>query len=91
MNLDIWNKLSEEDQIIIKEACMKKSLQSFEEARNEDAKYMKMMSDAGIKVIVPTDEQLAKISTMARQQVWPVMDDIIGKEIMDEMRKRAGL
>lgn len=91
MNLDIWNKLSEEDQVIIKEACMKQSLKSFEEASNEDAKYMKLMSDAGIMVIIPTDEQLAKISTMARQKVWPVMDDVIGKEIMDEMRKRAGL
>jgi len=91
MNLDIWNKLSEEDQIIIKEACMKQSLQSFDEARNEDEKYMNMMSEAGIKVIVPTDEQLEKISTMARQQVWPVMDDIIGKEIMDEMRQHVGL
>jgi hypothetical protein len=52
---------------------------------------MKMMSDAGIKVIVPTDEQLTKIATMARKQVWPVMEDIIGKEIMNQMRKHAGL
>jgi TRAP-type C4-dicarboxylate transport system substrate-binding protein len=91
MNLDIWNKLSKEDQNIIKEACMNQSLKSFEEASNEDAKYMKMMSDAGIKVIVPTDEQLTKIATMARKQVWPVMEDIIGKEIMNQMRKHAGL
>lgn len=91
MNLGIWNKLSKEDQDIIKEACMNQSLKSFEEARNEDAKYMKMMSDAGIKVIVPTDEQLIKISTMAREQVWTVMDKVIGKKIMDQMRKHAGL
>lgn len=91
MNLDIWNKLSKEDQAIIKEVCINQSLKSFEEASNEDARYMKLMADAGIQVVVPTDEQLAIIATMARKQVWPAMDNIIGKKIMDEMRKHAGL
>jgi len=91
MNLKLWNSLAKEDQDIIKNACITQSKQSFIEARAQDEKYMKLMGDADIKVIVPTDEQLEKIAATAREQVWPVMDPVIGKGIMNEMRARAGM
>jgi hypothetical protein len=49
------------------------------------------MAEAGIKVIEPTNEQLDILAKKVRETVWPAMDNVIGKEIMDIMRKHAGL
>lgn len=91
MNLKLWNSLSKEDQEIVKNACMAQSRESFVLAKAEDEHYMKLMSEANIKVIVPTEEQLKVIATVAREQVWPVMDPIIGKSIMNDLRQRVGI
>ncbi|MBN1547568.1 MAG: TRAP transporter substrate-binding protein DctP [Syntrophaceae bacterium] len=91
MNFNLWKKLTPADQQIIKKACMNQSKASFVQARNEDEKYIEMMKAAGINVIIPTDEQLGNISKIIRSKVWPVMDPIIGKKIMDEVRKNSGI
>jgi hypothetical protein len=49
------------------------------------------MENAGIKVVVPSDEELATLANTVRSKVWPEMDKVIGKEVMDIMRKHAGL
>jgi len=90
-NTDAFNGLSKADQQIIRDAVEGAALASLDLAHGEDQKYMDLMSEAGIKVIVPTDEQLARIATVAREQVWPVMDEVIGKDLMDIMREKAGL
>ncbi|MEM6462013.1 MAG: TRAP transporter substrate-binding protein DctP [Pseudomonadota bacterium] len=90
-NSQVFDGLSEEDQMMIRDAVESHASASLDMARGEDKKYMDLMSEAGITVIVPTDEQLETIATLARQQVWPVMDDVIGKDIMDVMRQKAGL
>lgn len=91
MNFNLWKKLTPADQQIIKNACMNQAKASFVQARIEDEKYMEMMKGAGIKVIIPTDEQLSKITKIVRTKVWPVMDPIIGKKIMTEVRKNSGM
>ncbi len=91
MNANLWKKLTPADQQIIKMAAMNQSKASFAQARSEDEKYIEMMKGAGIKVIVPTDEQLSKLSKVIRAKVWPVMDPVIGKKIMNEVRKNSGM
>ncbi len=91
MNANLWKKLTPADQQIIKNASINQSKASFAIARSEDEKYVEMMKGAGIKVIIPTDEQLVKLSKVIRAKVWPVMDPIIGKKIMGEVRKNSGM
>jgi len=43
------------------------------------------MEKAGIKIVVPTDEQLEKIASKIRKNTWPIMEEVIGKEIMDKV------
>lgn len=90
-NSDVFNGLPEADQQIIRDTVERAGLASLEMARGDDQKYMDLMSEAGIEIIVPTDEQLADIAKVAREQVWPVMDEVIGKDLMDIMRGKAGL
>ena len=53
--------------------------------------FTKKMKDYGMKVIVPSDSQLKKFAKKVREVVWPEMDKIVGKSIMDICRKHAGV
>jgi len=91
MNKKSWEALTPEQQKIVQDVATKHSTESFVAAMAEDQHYREAMAEAGIKVIQPTDEQLEVLAKKARETVWPAMDKIIGKEIMDVMRKHAGL
>ena len=44
-----------------------------------------------MKVIVPTDAQLKKFAEKVRTVVWPELDKVVGKSLMDICRKHAGM
>lgn len=91
MNKGAWEKLTPEQQKIVKEVAVKYGSESFSSAIAEDQKYCDELSGAGIRVIQPTDAQLEVLAKKVRETVWPAMDSVIGKDIMDVMRKQAGL
>lgn len=91
MNKKAWEELTPEQQKIVQDVCSKYADRSFSTAMEEDQKYRDSLEEAGIKVVTPTDEQLAVIAKKVRENVWPAMDKVIGKDIMDIMRKHAGL
>jgi len=86
MNLDLWNSLSEEDQKIILDASIRQAEESFKQGEAFDKKYMDKMSADGIKVIVPADEELSVLFQVVRQDVWPVLEDKVGKDVLDKIR-----
>jgi|TARA_B110000908_G_scaffold96032_1_gene113576 TRAP-type C4-dicarboxylate transport system substrate-binding protein len=90
-NSEAFNSVSETDQQIIRDAVKTHGLASLDLARGDDQKYMDLIAEAGINVIVPNAKQLANIAKVVRDQVWPVMDEVIGKDLMDIMREKAGL
>ncbi len=85
MNKKAWESLSPELQQIVEEIVKKHAATSFALAEAEDKMYMEEMEKAGIKVVVPSDEQFKKIATKIRENTWPLMEDVIGKEIMDKV------
>lgn len=85
MNKKAWDSLKPELQQIVSEVAKKYALTSFEMAEEEDKKYMEKMKSAGIKVIIPSDTQLAKLAKKVRTNTWPLMEKTIGKGIMDEV------
>jgi TRAP-type C4-dicarboxylate transport system substrate-binding protein len=91
MNKKAWEKLSPMQRQVVQEVTSKYAAKSFNLAMEEDQKYRDMMASKGIKVIVPTDKQLKVIADKVRNTVWPAMDKVIGKDIMDIMRKNSGL
>lgn len=91
MNKKAWEKLSPMQRQIVQEVASKYAAKSFSLAMEEDQKYRDMMAGKGIKVIMPNDKQLKVIADKVRSTVWPAMDKVIGKDIMDIMRKNSGL
>ncbi len=91
MNKEAWEKLSPRLKEIVQVVASKYAAKSFSMAMEEDQKYRDMMEGQGIKIIMPTDDQLKIIADKVRLNVWPDMDKVIGKEIMDIMRKNSGV
>ena len=91
MNKKSWKKLTPEQQKIIQDLAVKYGNESFVSAMAEDQQYREQLAASGIKVVQPTQAQLAALAKKVRENVWPAMDKVIGKEIMDVMRQKAGL
>ncbi|RXV59454.1 C4-dicarboxylate ABC transporter substrate-binding protein [Roseovarius sp. A46] len=90
MNSQSWESLSEEHRAVVREAAMTVMSEAFEQARERDQYYIDKAQEAGMEYVVPTDEQLAEMAKKVRAEVWPLMEERIGSEIMDTIRENAG-
>jgi TRAP-type C4-dicarboxylate transport system substrate-binding protein len=89
MNDETWSELDAEDQGIIADAAQKVIDQKFVEAKAEDDKWIKKAQEDGMKYIVPTEEEMAAWVSEVRAEVWPIVEEKLGKELMDEIRSKA--
>ncbi|SDP81438.1 TRAP transporter substrate-binding protein DctP [Desulforhopalus singaporensis] len=91
MNNDKWESLSPEYQKILEDAAMEVINKQFKDAKNEDDKWIKTAQEAGIKYIRPTDEEKLQWVKRVRAEVWPLIEEKLGKEIMDTVREKASV
>lgn len=89
MNSDSWESMSEEEQKIVQEAANEIMNDQFKAAKEQDDHYIAEAQKAGMEYFEPSDEQIHEFAKAAREQVWPLMDDEIGSEIMDVIRENA--
>ena len=91
LNLDKWNKLTEKDQKVLVSAAQKQVDGRWEYFLQEDEEYRQKMKDYGMKVLMPTDAQLEGFATKVRTEVWPELEKLMGKAIIDKARKGVGM
>jgi len=89
MNLDSWNDLSADEQKLVQDAAVKIMEQHFKDAKALDEHYVQKAKEAGMEYIEPSDADLKALAKAAREKIWPMMDERIGKDIMDQIRKHA--
>ncbi len=44
-----------------------------------------------MNVIVPTDEQLKQFAAKVRTEVWPKLEELIGKGLVNKCRENVGI
>ena len=91
MNLDLWNKLTEHDQQVMMEAAERQVQGRWDYFLKEDEEYRQKLKDFGLKVLVPTDQELKAFAKAIRQDVWPKMEPLMGKSLVDRCRKEVGM
>lgn len=91
INKDIWDALSEGDQKIISDAVNTQVLDRWNYIEAEDQKWQKEMADFGLEIIILTDEELEVITEKVRKETWPIMEELVGKAIMDEIYTALGI
>lgn len=82
-----WNKLTEEQQTIIKEEAVKYCAAQKERNRADVADFYKKMEEKGVQIIEPSPELLARAQEIGKQIMNdPANDDLYGKDVMDRIR-----
>ena len=57
----------------------------------EDEEYRKQMEDFGLKIIIPTEEELKAFADAIHKDVWPQLDQYMGKTLVDICREHVGI
>jgi TRAP-type C4-dicarboxylate transport system substrate-binding protein len=86
MSAKKWASLSPADQKLIGDAVADLSMKSFDIAEEGDAKYQKMLADAGIEVVKLTDDELKAWADNCRKVTWPKLEERLSKELIDELK-----
>jgi TRAP-type C4-dicarboxylate transport system substrate-binding protein len=91
INRKIFEALSMGDQTILVEAAERQGEKQWQLVEAQDEEYRKKMAERGLKIILLSDAELEKIATAIRTDVWPELDKIVGKALMDLARKQVGM
>jgi TRAP-type C4-dicarboxylate transport system substrate-binding protein len=85
VNMDLWNSLPEEYQKIIEEAFYNSSMFSFESAEKYEEENKKLLTDYGVEIYVPSDEDLAKAASVVREKLWPDLKKTYGEDAVNKI------
>ena len=89
MNLSAWKTLTPEQQKVVQDAAVTVMEEHFKAAKDLDASYVAKAKEAGMTYVEPSDADIKKLATAVREKVWPLMDEAVGKDIMDVVRANA--
>jgi TRAP-type C4-dicarboxylate transport system substrate-binding protein len=91
MNLDLWHTLTKHDQRVLLEAAQKQCDGRWDYFLKEAEEFSQKMRDYGMKVLQPTDAELKQFADAVRRDVWPRLEPLMGKNLVDICRKNVGL
>ena len=86
MNTKSWEKLPEDHQKILYNACIEESIASYGRSRQTDERNIELLAAGGVEIVRLTDEQINRIAEHVREVTWPTVEQQLGKEIMDAVR-----
>lgn len=86
MNKKLFEGMSPEDQKIVATAFGDESQNSFLMAESEDEMYRKKLSEAGIKVIMFTTQELEQMADYVRAKAWPRLEKNLTPELLNGIK-----
>jgi TRAP-type C4-dicarboxylate transport system substrate-binding protein len=89
MNQDAWNDMAETDQRIVEKAAQQVIDKQFADARAQDEHWIRTAQENGMQYIVPSEQEMAQWIQGVREQVWPLVAEAYGEEIMAVIRANA--
>jgi len=91
LNLDEYNGLSEADQKVVVGAADKAASDYWLKVEADDEKYRQEMAANGLEIIVFSEAELKNIAKAIRTDVWPELESLVGKAVMDTCREHVGM
>ena len=64
---------------------------SWDEAERKSNEFLQKARDAGINVVELTDDQMSAAKQIVYDNEWPMMEAVVGKDIMDKIRGVVGI
>lgn len=87
VNQQWWDGLSEENQQTILMARDEALSVAWEQAQDTSETFKSQIREAGVEIVELSDEELAQAEALARDEVWPWMEEQVGKELIDTVRE----
>jgi TRAP-type C4-dicarboxylate transport system substrate-binding protein len=91
VNRKLFDSLTPEDQNILVEAAERQAEKQWGAVEQQDELYRSRMAERGLEIVVPTAAELEKIADAVRRDVWPELEKLVGKAVMDIARQNVGL
>lgn len=91
VNKQWWDDLPEAERNKMRAAADATLEWAWREAEQIDNNYLNKVRDSGIKIVELKPEELSKAKKTLYAHEWPYMETIVGPEIMEMMRKIAGI
>lgn len=87
ISLETWEKLPQDLRDIIQEAVTTETNRQFDNMDKLDQEALDRLVAGGTEILPLTDEELDAYATKVRDEGWAKMADIVGQEIIDEIKK----
>ncbi|SMX43903.1 TRAP transporter substrate-binding protein DctP [Maliponia aquimaris] len=78
-------KLNDEQRAVLEAALTKASDDFFAYNRENDAVFEAKLVEAGYTILKYTDEEQAAVAAKIREEIWPMMVESVGQDIVDRM------
>lgn len=91
VNEDAWQSLHPIDQEILVGAAQEEQDIQVDYVAEMDEKYMQMLRDYGWTVLIPTDAEWENIAAAIREDVWPELVPLIGKDMLYQLCDELGV
>ena len=91
VNEDAWQSLHPIDQEILIGAVQEEQDTQVAYVEEMDEKYMQMLRDYGWTVLIPTDAEWDNIAAAIREDVWPELVPLIGKDMLYQLCDHLGV
>jgi len=84
MNLELFNSLSAEDQNIVMKAAKEVQDKRMAAAEASEQEFTQKFRDYGVEVVEFTQAEYDNFRAVAAADVWPALEPVIGKALLDE-------
>ena len=91
VNREWWEGLSPEGRTLLQGAADGTIAWSWREARRRSDEFLQRARDAGVNVVELSADQLSAARQIVYENEWPAMESVVGKDIMDRIRRIAGV
>ena len=81
-----WKKLNDEQKSTVQAAIDRAAASFTNWARDNDAGYIQKLKDAGYEVLDLTDAERGALSKHIKDNVWPQVEKVVGKDIVDRLK-----
>ncbi|PIE16334.1 MAG: transporter [Rhodobacterales bacterium] len=85
MSEKTWAKLDDKQREVLQKAFTKASDDFFAYNRKNDAVFAEKLIEKGYTILKLSPEEMKAIVTKVRADIWPMMEDSVGKDLIDRL------
>jgi TRAP-type C4-dicarboxylate transport system substrate-binding protein len=87
MNLDLYNKLSQEEKKVLNDAAAAMEKARFESGPKETQEFEQLLAGNGVTIIPYSDAELTVLADKVKSEVWPQIKGDYGADLFDSLTK----